>query len=76
MAVMKEEEELKSQMVKKKTEEISKEIISLLDTIKAIEKDMDGEDITFLKVKAFGSFITIISLMCCTKQIKANIVLE
>ncbi|XP_076128910.1 zinc-binding protein A33-like [Alosa pseudoharengus] len=49
MAVLKEEEEFKSQMMKKKTEEISKEIQSLLDIIKAIEKYMDGEDITFLK---------------------------
>ena len=51
MSVLKEEEELKSQMMKKRTEEISKEIRSLFDTIKAIEKEIHGEDITFLKVK-------------------------
>lgn len=54
IAVLKEEEEMKSQMMKKKTEEISKEMQSLTDTIKAIEQDMDGDDVTFLKVKAFG----------------------
>lgn len=51
MAVLKEEEELKSQMMRKKTEEINKDILSLAETIKAIEKEMDGEDITLLKVK-------------------------
>ncbi|XP_031440506.1 E3 ubiquitin-protein ligase TRIM35-like [Clupea harengus] len=49
IAALKEEEEQKSQMMKEKIEKMSREISSLSDTIRAIEKEMGADDITFLQ---------------------------
>uniref|UniRef100_A0A8C8CCR8 Zinc-binding protein A33-like n=1 Tax=Oncorhynchus tshawytscha TaxID=74940 RepID=A0A8C8CCR8_ONCTS len=49
IAELKEEEEQKSQMMKKKIEKMSREISSLSDTIRAIEEELGAEDISFLQ---------------------------
>uniref|UniRef100_A0A8C7TQI6 B30.2/SPRY domain-containing protein n=1 Tax=Oncorhynchus mykiss TaxID=8022 RepID=A0A8C7TQI6_ONCMY len=48
IAELKEEEEQKSQMMKKKIEKMSREISSLSDTIRTIEEELGAEDISFL----------------------------
>uniref|UniRef100_A0A8C7LNH2 Uncharacterized protein n=1 Tax=Oncorhynchus kisutch TaxID=8019 RepID=A0A8C7LNH2_ONCKI len=48
IAALREEEEQKSQTMKVKIEEMSGQISSLSDTIKAIEKELEAEDISFL----------------------------
>ena len=50
LAALREEEERKSQMMKKNIEKMSREISSLSDTIRAIEEEMGADDITFLQV--------------------------
>ncbi|XP_030648364.1 zinc-binding protein A33-like [Chanos chanos] len=49
IAALREEEEQKSQMMKEKIEEMSREISCLSDTIRAIEEEIKSEDILFLK---------------------------
>uniref|UniRef100_A0A8K9XDQ5 Uncharacterized protein n=1 Tax=Oncorhynchus mykiss TaxID=8022 RepID=A0A8K9XDQ5_ONCMY len=49
IAELKEEEEQKSQMMKKKIEKMSREISSLSDTIRTIEEELGAEDISFLQ---------------------------
>ncbi|XP_036401197.1 zinc-binding protein A33-like [Megalops cyprinoides] len=49
LAALREEEELKSQMMKEKIENIARHVCKLLDEIKAIEKTMDSDDISFLQ---------------------------
>ncbi|CAB1319037.1 unnamed protein product [Coregonus sp. 'balchen'] len=49
IAALREEEEQKSQTMKAKIEEMSGQISSLSDTIKAIEKELEAEDISFLQ---------------------------
>ncbi|XP_036402879.1 zinc-binding protein A33-like [Megalops cyprinoides] len=49
LAALREEEEQKSQMMKEKIENIMRHIYSLSDKITGIEKDMETEDIYFLK---------------------------
>ncbi|XP_062390987.1 zinc-binding protein A33-like [Sardina pilchardus] len=49
IAALREEEEQKSRMMKEKIEKMSREISSLSDTIRAIEKEMGADDITFLQ---------------------------
>ncbi|KAI4891494.1 hypothetical protein NFI96_018201, partial [Prochilodus magdalenae] len=49
IATLKEEEEQKSQMMRRKIEELNVEISSLSDTIRNIEKEMGAEDVPFLK---------------------------
>ncbi|XP_062391302.1 nuclear factor 7, brain-like [Sardina pilchardus] len=49
IAALREEEEQKSQMMKEKIEKMSREISSLSDTIRAIEENMEDDDITFLQ---------------------------
>ena len=51
IAELKEEEEQKSQMMKKKIEKMSREISSLSDTIRTIEEELGAEDISFLQVR-------------------------
>ncbi|KAK3548360.1 hypothetical protein QTP70_011291 [Hemibagrus guttatus] len=48
IAALKEEEEQRSQMVKKKIDKITIQISCVLDTIEAIEKQTQGEDLPFL----------------------------
>ncbi|KAL6483719.1 hypothetical protein MHYP_G00085910 [Metynnis hypsauchen] len=46
---LKEEEEQKSQMMRRKIEEMNGEISALSDTIRNIEKEMEAEDVLFLQ---------------------------
>ncbi|XP_029900659.1 nuclear factor 7, ovary-like [Myripristis murdjan] len=48
IAALREEEEQKSRTMKEKTEALSREIAALSDTIRAIEKELRAEDISFL----------------------------
>ncbi|KAF4071986.1 hypothetical protein AMELA_G00269120 [Ameiurus melas] len=48
LAVLKEEEEQRSQTMKKKIDKITIQISSVLDTINAVEKQIQGEDLPFL----------------------------
>ena len=50
IAVLREDEEQKSQVMKNKIEEMIREISSLSDTIRALEEELRAEDISFLKV--------------------------
>ncbi|KAM4620391.1 uncharacterized protein ACJ7VT_007080 [Polymixia lowei] len=49
ITALREEEEKKSQMMKEKIEGLSREITALSDTIRAIEKELRAEDISFLQ---------------------------
>ncbi|KAL0969402.1 hypothetical protein UPYG_G00226980 [Umbra pygmaea] len=49
IAALKEEEEQKSQIIKKKFEEMNREISSLSDTIRALEEELRAEDVSFLQ---------------------------
>ncbi|XP_029899972.1 nuclear factor 7, ovary-like [Myripristis murdjan] len=49
IAALREEEEQKSQTMKEKTEALSREIAALSDTIRAIEKELRAEDVSFLQ---------------------------
>ncbi|XP_062390985.1 zinc-binding protein A33-like [Sardina pilchardus] len=49
IAALREEEKQKSQMMKEKIEKMSREISTLSDTIRAIEKEMEADDITFVQ---------------------------
>uniref|UniRef100_A0A667XK37 Uncharacterized protein n=1 Tax=Myripristis murdjan TaxID=586833 RepID=A0A667XK37_9TELE len=48
MAALREEEKQKSGTMKEKTEALSREIAALSDTIRAIEKELKAEDVSFL----------------------------
>ncbi|XP_062391208.1 E3 ubiquitin-protein ligase TRIM35-like [Sardina pilchardus] len=49
IAALREEEEQKSQMMKRQIEKMSREISSLSDKIRAVEEKMGADDITFLQ---------------------------
>ncbi|XP_071394847.1 E3 ubiquitin-protein ligase TRIM39-like [Centroberyx affinis] len=49
IAALREEEEQKSQTMKKKIEGLSREIAALSDTVRAIEKELRAEDVSFLQ---------------------------
>ncbi|KAL7864017.1 hypothetical protein AOLI_G00154370 [Acnodon oligacanthus] len=49
IAALKEEEEQKSRMMRRKIEEMNGEISALSDTIRNIEKEMEAEDVLFLQ---------------------------
>ncbi|XP_066564203.1 E3 ubiquitin-protein ligase TRIM35 [Amia ocellicauda] len=49
IAALREEEEQKSGMMKEKIENLTREISSLSDTIRALEQEMGAEDISFLQ---------------------------
>ncbi|KAL6483752.1 hypothetical protein MHYP_G00086240 [Metynnis hypsauchen] len=49
IAALKEEEDQKSQMMRRKIEEMNGEISALSDTIRNIEKEMEAEDVLFLQ---------------------------
>lgn len=60
-----EEEEQKSQMMKEKTEGLSREISTLSDTIKSIEEELRADDISFLQVRlALSEFIQMAGWEC------------
>ncbi|XP_029919552.1 tripartite motif-containing protein 35-like [Myripristis murdjan] len=48
IGALREEEEQKSRTMKEKTEALSREIAALSDTIRAIEKELRAEDVSFL----------------------------
>ncbi|KAM3865368.1 nuclear factor 7, brain-like [Diretmus argenteus] len=48
IAALREEEEQKSQMIKQRIEGLSREMSALSDTIRAIEKELRAEDVSFL----------------------------
>lgn len=50
ITVLREEEKLKSQMIKEKTEKTSKQIVSLKCAIRDVEEQMNAEDDSFLQV--------------------------
>ncbi|XP_063041148.1 zinc-binding protein A33-like [Engraulis encrasicolus] len=49
ISALREEEEQKSQMMKEKIEKLSREISSLSGSIRAIEEEMEADDVTFLQ---------------------------
>ncbi|XP_071395859.1 E3 ubiquitin-protein ligase TRIM39-like isoform X3 [Centroberyx affinis] len=49
IAALREEEEQKSQTMKEKIEGLSREIAALSDTVRAIEKELRAEDVSFLQ---------------------------
>ncbi|XP_078146382.1 E3 ubiquitin-protein ligase TRIM39-like [Centroberyx gerrardi] len=49
IAALREEEEQKSQTMKEKMEGLSREIAALSDTVRAIEKELRAEDVSFLQ---------------------------
>ncbi|KAK3568670.1 hypothetical protein QTP86_011844 [Hemibagrus guttatus] len=49
IVALREEEEQKNQMMKEKIEKLSRDISSLSDTIRAIEEEMQAEDVLFLQ---------------------------
>ncbi|KAF7709245.1 zinc-binding protein A33-like isoform X1 [Silurus meridionalis] len=49
LAALREEEKQKSQIMKEKIEKLSRDISTLSDTIRAIEKEMSAEDVLFLQ---------------------------
>ncbi|XP_071382665.1 E3 ubiquitin-protein ligase TRIM39-like [Centroberyx affinis] len=49
IAALREEEKKKSQMMKEKIEGLSREIAALSDTVRAIEKELRAEDVSFLQ---------------------------
>lgn len=55
---LKQEEEQKSQMIKRKLEEMNHEIARLQDIIRTTEKDMGIEDVAFLKVRIWALCLT------------------
>ncbi|XP_030641253.1 zinc-binding protein A33-like [Chanos chanos] len=63
ITALREEEEQKSQMMKEKIEEMSREISILSDTIRAIEEELGTKDVSFLM-----NFKTTIKRAQCTLQ--------
>ncbi|XP_071771827.2 E3 ubiquitin-protein ligase TRIM39-like [Centroberyx gerrardi] len=49
IAALREEEQQKNQMMKEKIEGLSREIAALSDTVRAIEKELRAEDVSFLQ---------------------------
>ncbi|XP_071387841.1 E3 ubiquitin-protein ligase TRIM39-like [Centroberyx affinis] len=49
IAALREEEQQKSRMIKEKTEGLSREIAALSDTVRAVEKELRAEDVSFLQ---------------------------
>ncbi|XP_073325002.1 nuclear factor 7, ovary-like [Pagrus major] len=49
ISALREEEEQKSQMMKKKTEALGKDIAALSDTVRATEEELRAEDVSFLQ---------------------------
>ncbi|KAI4871329.1 hypothetical protein NFI96_023465, partial [Prochilodus magdalenae] len=58
IAALKEEEEQKSQMMRRKIKKINRDLASLSDTIRNIEKEMGAEDVLFLQSSIFRVQIT------------------
>ncbi|XP_076849733.1 E3 ubiquitin-protein ligase TRIM35-like [Brachyhypopomus gauderio] len=70
IAALKEEEELKSHMMRRKIEEMSGEIASLSDQIRNTEKEMEAENIPFLLnvSSTLKQYVIIISVLPSLKS--------
>ena len=75
IAALREEEELKSQLMREKIEEMSRYFQSLSETIRAIEEELKTDDISFLQVKTTypNNYTTIIIQL---KQYQINYILS
>lgn len=51
ISALRDERELKHLMINQQIEEMNDEILSLCDTIRAVEQEMNAQDVPFLKVK-------------------------
>lgn len=51
ISALRDERELKDLMINQQIEEMNDEILSLCDTIRAVEQEMNAQDVPFLKVK-------------------------
>uniref|UniRef100_A0A3B4CA32 Uncharacterized protein n=1 Tax=Pygocentrus nattereri TaxID=42514 RepID=A0A3B4CA32_PYGNA len=58
IAALKEEEEQKGQMMRRKIEEMNGEISALSETIRNIEKEMEAEDVLFLQSSVLRAQLT------------------
>ncbi|XP_062391132.1 E3 ubiquitin-protein ligase TRIM35-like [Sardina pilchardus] len=72
IAAVKKEQKQKSQMMKEKIEKMSREISSLSDTIRAIEKEMGADDITFLQVWTIHCLYNEVCYICSNDKKKAS----
>lgn len=51
ISCLRDERDLKDQMINQQIEEMNDEILSLCDTIRTVEQEMNSPDVPFLKVK-------------------------
>lgn len=51
ISAVRDERELKDLMINQQIEEMNDEILSLCDTIRTVEQEMNAQDVPFLKVK-------------------------
>ncbi|KAJ8246521.1 hypothetical protein COCON_G00234900 [Conger conger] len=65
ITALREEEEQKSQMMKKKIEKMTEEISSLSEQIRAIEQELGAEDVSFLQVRPVHSVSVGLYTNCC-----------
>ncbi|XP_063041134.1 zinc-binding protein A33-like [Engraulis encrasicolus] len=63
ISALREEEEQKTQMMKEKIEKLSREISSLSGSIRAIEEEMEADDVTFLQ-----NYKSTVKRAQCTQQ--------
>ncbi|KAI4902388.1 hypothetical protein NFI96_026357 [Prochilodus magdalenae] len=74
ISALKEEEELKSQMLKEKIEKMNREISALSDTIRVIEEEMGAEDVSFLQVRMIQSALETVQGTKTNKSFTQNFI--